>query len=256
MNKVGKGTKKGRLKRLQQEAVTRLAPFPGALFVKLLKSTLRLTYLRRDVPESIHASGTPYIMAFWHGTLLMMIYAYVGEKLTFLVSWHRDGELVTRVMGHFGIQATRGSSTRGGAKALQQILRKIREGYDVAFTPDGPKGPACKAQLGIIQAARLAGVPIVPVGFAARRCKRLKSWDAFAIPWPFTKVAFCYGTPVSVPRTASEKELERLRQQVEDGLEAATREAERAVGMGDEEDAEREGRCGAGKGCHGAVRRE
>lgn len=219
-------------KRFKQWLLTRLAPWPGAVFVKLLWKTLGVTYIRREVPKSLHDFGKPYIMAFWHGTLLMMIYGYVGDRLTFLVSWHRDGELVTRVMGHFGIQATRGSSTRGGAKALQQILRKIREGYDVAFTPDGPKGPARKAQLGIVQAARLAGVPIVPVGFAAARCKRLKSWDAFAIPWPFTRIAFCYGEPVTVPKSATEAELEVRRRQVEEGLEAATREAEHAVGLG------------------------
>jgi hypothetical protein len=218
-------------KRLKQWLLTRVAPLPGALFVKALWFTLRASHLRREVPEGIHASGKPYIMAFWHGTLLVMLYGHVGEKLTFLVSWHRDGELVTRVMGHFGIQATRGSSTRGGAKALQQILRKIREGFDVAFTPDGPKGPARKAQLGIVQAARLAGVPIVPVGFAARKCTRLGSWDAFLIPWPFTRVAYYYGEPIEVPRTADEKALEALRRRVEEALEGATREAERAVGL-------------------------
>lgn len=232
MNSGGKGRRQGARKRIKQWLLTRLAPLPGALMVKLLRRTLRVRYVRLEIPESLHASGKPYIMAFWHGTLLLMIYAYLGDKLTFLVSWHRDGELVTRVMGYFGIQATRGSSTRGGAKALQQILRKVREGYDVAFTPDGPKGPARKAQLGIVQAARLAGVPIVPVGFAARRCKRLASWDSFQIPHPFTRVAFCYGAPIEVPRAASEKELETLRRRVGEGLEAATREAERAVGLG------------------------
>jgi lysophospholipid acyltransferase (LPLAT)-like uncharacterized protein len=221
----------GAKKRFKQALLTRVAPLPGALFVKLLRRTIRIRFLRREIPEAVHASGKPYIMAFWHGTLLLMIYAYVGERLTFLVSWHRDGELVTRVMGYFGIQATRGSSTRGGAKALQQILRKVREGYDVAFTPDGPKGPARKAQIGIVQAARLADIPIVPVGFAARTSRRLGSWDSFQIPLPFTRAAFVYGDPISVPRASSEKDLEALRLRVEEGLEAATREAERAVGL-------------------------
>jgi lysophospholipid acyltransferase (LPLAT)-like uncharacterized protein len=228
---AGRGAGTGFRKRLKHWVTTHVAPFPGALFVKLLWRTLRVQYLRREISESLRSARKPYIMAFWHGTLLMMIYAYTGDRLTFLVSWHRDGELVTRVMGYFGIQPTRGSSTRGGAKALQQILRKVRGGFDVAFTPDGPKGPARKAQMGIVHAARLAGVPIVPVGFAARRCTHLRSWDAFQIPWPFTRVAFCYGDPVAVPKSASEKELEVLRKKVEEGLERATLEAERAVGL-------------------------
>ena len=110
-------------------------------------------------------------MAFWHGTLLLMVYAYVGKKLTFLVSWHRDGELVTRVMNHFGMDPTRGSTSKGGLRALHALLKKAKQGYDIAFTPDGPKGPARVAQMGVVQTARLSGLPIIPIGMAALKKK-------------------------------------------------------------------------------------
>jgi len=164
--------RKTTVKRWRERLVLRLVPLPGALFIKALRATLRVRSVGREIPESIKEEGGQYIYTFWHGSLLMMVYGYVGERLTFLVSWHRDGELVTRVMRYFGMEPTRGSSTRGGIRALHQLLRKVREGYDIAFTPDGPRGPARKVQDGLIQTARLSGLPIVPVGFAARKKKR------------------------------------------------------------------------------------
>jgi hypothetical protein len=207
-----------------------MAPGPGALFVRALWATLRVRRVGREIPESLKAGGGQYIMAFWHGTLLLMVYAYIGERLTFLVSWHRDGELVTRIMQRFGMDPTRGSTSSGGTRALHSLLKKVKQGYDIAFTPDGPKGPARVAQEGIVQTARLAGLPVVPVGIAARRKRNLKSWDAFLVPLPFTRVVFAYGEPVRVPREATGGELEACKAAVQRGLEEATARAEAALG--------------------------
>jgi lysophospholipid acyltransferase (LPLAT)-like uncharacterized protein len=160
------------LKRMGQGLLLSAAPGPLALFVKGLYRSVRVRSVDRGPLEAHKASGGQYIMAFWHGHLLLMVFAYVGRRLTFLVSEHRDGELVTRVMRRFGMDPTRGSSTRGGVRALHALLRKVREGYDLAFTPDGPRGPARVAQAGVVQAARLSGLPIVPVAVAARKKKR------------------------------------------------------------------------------------
>jgi len=216
-------------KRLKHFVLTQVAPAPGALFVRLLWGTLRVRRLGSEIPQGLKTAGGQYVMAFWHGTLLLMVYAYVGERLTFLVSWHRDGELVTRVMKRFGMDPTRGSSSRGGIRALHSLVKKVRQGYDIAFTPDGPKGPARVAQMGVVQTARLTGLPVIPVGMAARRKRNLRSWDAFLVPLPFTRVVFTYGVPISVPREASEMELEACRKAVEEGIEAATARAEHAL---------------------------
>jgi len=149
-----------------------LAPMPAALMIKGLKKTLKIRFVGREIPERIKSGGGQYVMAFWHGTLLLMVYAYVGQRLTFLVSWHRDGELITRVMKRFGMDPTRGSSTRGGLRALYALLKKVRDGYDIAFTPDGPRGPARVAQVGVVQTARLSGLPVVPIGMGALKKKR------------------------------------------------------------------------------------
>jgi lysophospholipid acyltransferase (LPLAT)-like uncharacterized protein len=159
------------LKSLKEWLLIHAAPLPGALLIKALRATLKIRFVNRGVPEKIKAAGGQYVMAFWHGTLLMMVYGYVGSRLTFLVSWHRDGELITRVMRYFGMTPTRGSTTRGGIRALHGLLKRVKEGYDIAFTPDGPRGPARVAQMGVVQTARLSGLPVVPFGVAALKKK-------------------------------------------------------------------------------------
>lgn len=164
---------RGLLRKTKNILLVYLAPWPATLLVKCLRLTLKVRYVGREIPEKIKSGGGQYVMAFWHGTLLLMVYAYVGKRLTFLVSWHRDGELITRVMKHFGMDPTRGSSTRGGLRALYALLKKVKDGYDIAFTPDGPRGPARIAQVGVVQTARLSGLPVVPIGMAALK---KKSW--------------------------------------------------------------------------------
>lgn len=222
-------------KRLKEKLLVNLAPLPAALLLKALHGSLRIRTVGREIPEAIKAAGGQYMMTFWHGTLLLMVYAFVGERrrLTFLVSWHRDGELITRIIKYFGPEPTRGSTTRGGIRALHGLLKKVKEGYDIAFTPDGPRGPAHKAQEGVIHTARLSGLPIVPVGMAARRKRVMRSWDGFIVPCPFTRVVFAYGEPVAVPRELEASSVETYRARVESALECAMQRAEAAL---DEED--------------------
>jgi len=161
------------LRRLKEKLVVTVGPSIGAVLLRILYATLRVRTIDRERLEVYKREGGRYLMAFWHGNLLLMVFAYVGSRLTFLVSWHRDGELVTRVMKYFGINPTRGSTTRGGMKALRMLLKKAKQGYDIAFTPDGPRGPLREAQVGVVQTARLSGLPIVPFAVAARKKKRL-----------------------------------------------------------------------------------
>ena len=205
-------------KRLKQWLLVHLTPLPGALFVKLLYSTLRVRHLHREIPEALHGEGERYIMAFWHGALLMMVKGYVGERLTFLVSWHRDGEIVSRVMEYFGMVPTRGSTTHGGLKALQQLLKRSKEGYDIAFTPDGPKGPARKVKPGVVQAARMTGLPIIPVSYGASRKHTLRSWDKMNIPKLFSRLVFTYGKPISVKRKSTKEDIEKYCNELEKEL--------------------------------------
>jgi hypothetical protein len=159
-----------------------------------------------------------------------MSYAYPGGRIAILISEHRDGEHIARTMERFGHGAVRGSTTSGGAAALRGAVRMAERGYDLGFTPDGPRGPRHKAQMGVVAAARLTGLPIVPVGFAAKPARRLGSWDGFVVPWPFARGVFVYGEPVSVDREARGDRLEEARLQVESSLADCSRRAAELVG--------------------------
>ena len=129
-----------------------------------------------------------------------MPYAYRGRRISVLVSQSKDGELIARTVARLGIDSSRGSSSRGGIAGMRSLLRKAAEGWDIAFTPDGPRGPLREVQPGVILAAASTGLPILPVAIAASRAKLLRSWDRFMVPLPFSTVHFVYGEPLAVER--------------------------------------------------------
>ena len=212
------------------EMLTRtLGPWLAAGIIRLLHATMRIRHVGRESLDALESAGERYIHAFWHGRLLLMPYSYRGPRITILISQHRDGEYISRTMERLGFQTTRGSSTRGGAAALRAAVRRLREGYDLGITPDGPKGPRHRVQPGVIEAARLSGAPVVPVTFAARPARALDSWDRFVLPAPFGRGLFLYGEPMWVPRRASREEREDLRRRLEGELIGLTDRADREV---------------------------
>src|SRR5262245_40117112 len=128
---------------------------------------MRIRYAGRETVDRMLAAGEPFILAFWHGRLFLMRYAFPGKRSTILISRHSDGEMIARTMELFGLHSSRGSTTEGGAAGLREVVRRVHEGFCVGFTPDGPRGPRHVAQEGVVAAARLARVPIIPVGFGA-----------------------------------------------------------------------------------------
>jgi len=141
----------------------------AASWIRLTRAATRLRYLNRGALESLRQCGEPCILAFWHGRLFLMPYCYPGREITILISEHRDGEYISRTMRRFGFATARGSTTRGGALGLREVLRALKQGGDAAFTPDGPRGPRETVQAGVIAAARLSGAPIVPVTFSCSK---------------------------------------------------------------------------------------
>lgn len=199
----------------------------AAAFIRGLRATVRLRHHGDAALREQERSGEHFILAFWHRHLLLMPYSYRGRRISVLVSQSRDGELIARTVARLGIDASRGSSSRGGAVGMRSLLRKAEEGCDIAFTPDGPRGPAGVVQPGVILAAAATGWPVWPVALAATRCRRLRSWDRFVVPLPFSAVHFVYGPPLRVERrgdsTEAADELKRR-------LDAAEAEAERWAG--------------------------
>jgi hypothetical protein len=206
---------------------TAVLSFLAAGFIRALRATVRLRHHGDAAVRAMETRGEHFILAFWHRHLLLMPYAYRGRRISVLVSQSRDGELIARTVARFGIDASRGSSSRGGAQGMRSLLRKAAEGYDLAFTPDGPRGPAEVVQPGVILAAAATGWPVQPVALAATRCKRLRSWDRFVVPFPLSTVHFVYGEPLTVARRTDPAEGAAA---LAGRLAAAETEAERLAG--------------------------
>jgi lysophospholipid acyltransferase (LPLAT)-like uncharacterized protein len=144
-----------------------------------------------------------------------------------MISQHRDGEFIARAVKEFGVTPIRGSTTRGGLSALRGMIRLFRAGTNLAITPDGPQGPKHVVQIGVIEIARQTGAPIVPVTYSPSRKNVLGSWDNFVIPFPFCKVVYLWGDPLSVPRHAGKVQMEEYRRLLEERMKQITEEADR-----------------------------
>ncbi len=137
------------------------------------------------------------MFAIWHGQIIPLSYAFRNRGVKILVSQSRDGEFITRAIGKLGFGTIRGSSSRGGAKALLKIIEELDDDARIAITPDGPKGPGYVVKEGIAMAAIKSGAPVVPVIVDAKNAIRLKSWDSFTIPLPFSKVDIFVKEPMT-----------------------------------------------------------
>jgi lysophospholipid acyltransferase (LPLAT)-like uncharacterized protein len=203
--------------------------------VRALGVTLSVRVEGVEALRPLWRSGRPLIYAVWHGRILMVPWLNARFRRTegarsvrVLASRSRDGELVAAFVKRFGLEVVRGSSSRGGAEALRALARAVRAGQDVAVVPDGPRGPSCHAQAGIVSLAAATGAPIVPLGVAARPARRLRSWDRFMVPAPFARCAVVFGAAVAVGR---HDDREAVRAAVEGALQEATACADRLVAV-------------------------
>ncbi len=205
---------------------TTVVPPVGVACMRLLAGSLRLQHRGREHPEACWAQGERIIVAFWHAQLLLMPFAYPGRPTAILISQHRDGEYIARMAVRLGFEVVRGSATRGGARAFRELIGALRGGRNVAITPDGPKGPRGQVQSGVVELARLSGMPILPVAFAAGRARVLRrSWDRVSVPGPGSAAAYVWGEPVRVPTATDRDGLAKYRQALADRLGALTAEA-------------------------------
>jgi len=172
-------------------------PIGGAV-LRLLATTWRFEIRNEEAIQSLRMEQRPFIFSLWHGQLLPLIWHHRHQGIAILVSEHRDGELIARVAQSLGYRLIRGSSSRGGERALLGLVRDLRAGREVAVTPDGPRGPACRYAAGALIAAHRSGAAILPIAAHASRAWRLNSWDRFLIPKPFARVTVAYGNPVPV----------------------------------------------------------
>ncbi len=205
-----------------------LLPPLATLVIRLLHLTLRYRIHVAEETRRILEEGKPVLLAFWHGRMLILPpvlregYWKRGHAIWVMVSRHWDGELIARTVKPFRVFSARGSSTRGGREALQELVEKGRMGLTVAITPDGPAGPCYTVQPGVVRIAQLTGLPIVPLTWAA--CPRwiASSWDRFQIPRPFSRVSVVFDEPIRVAAGEDPDGLEACRACVEKRLGQAT----------------------------------
>ena len=214
------------LKTLKKKLVVWVGPWFAFGVVKILGQTMQFEEVNSEIPRWFWEKGIPAIGAFWHGRLLMMPHVYKGKRLSFLVSSHRDGQVVGKALERFGFHAILGSTTRKGFSGFKQMVRAKENGSDIALAPDGPRGPCCQAQIGVIELAKLTRAPVIPVTFSASKKKILNTWDRFLLPYPFSKGVFIWGEPIDVDQNGDQAHLEEKRILLEKRLNELTERAD------------------------------
>jgi lysophospholipid acyltransferase (LPLAT)-like uncharacterized protein len=204
--------------------------FAAAGLVRLWGGAVRYRYrpLGPHVAPTWRGLAGRYIYAFWHENLLVPAFHYGRSNVTVLISEHADGRLIAEACRRLGFRTIAGSTTRGAVRAVRELLRQGRVGH-LAVTPDGPRGPRRKVQPGLVYLAARTGLPVVAGGFAFGAAWRMRSWDHFALPRPWSSVVCVTAPPIHVPADVSKEQMEAYRIRVEEALGAATAAAERRL---------------------------
>ncbi len=189
---------------------------------------VRFTEIDRHHVEDSLSRGAA-VGAVWHGRCLPLAFRFREYGAAAMVSRHTDGEIMARILRRQGNLSVRGSTSRGGRKALGEMVRLVKAGHPAVLTPDGPQGPRFKAQSGVIALSRKTGVPIVPAGVSADRACVFSSWDRFQLPLPLSRCVILYGEPIHASPDPADHEFDRRR--LEFHLNRLTRMADRMTGQ-------------------------
>lgn len=196
-------------------------------FSRLIGLTLRI---RTQGWETVKDLSCGKIYTGWHGRSFIPAQFFKGRGVWCIISHSRDGEMQKRIFTRYGFQVIRGSTGRGGERALVESIRVLRKGDEMAITPDGPRGPSGVVQPGVMMMARKSGCALVPVGSSSSRGWYAPTWDRYLIPWMFSRAAFVFGEPVYVPGDADDETVEAIRLTLEGEIANMQAEAERLVG--------------------------
>tara|TARA_Y100000590_G_scaffold33486_1_gene36700 strand:- start:18198 stop:18869 length:672 start_codon:yes stop_codon:yes gene_type:complete len=199
----------------------------AAKYIKLISLTIKWKYIDKKYPEKLWKNNENFILCFWHGRLLMMPFSWKrGKNINMLISEHPDGQLISKTVKYFGINTIHGSSSKGGTKALRNIIKTLRSGQSVGITPDGPRGPRMKMNSAIIKIAGLTGYKILPLSCSVKNKFFLNSWDKFLVALPFGKGCFVWGKPLKINKDISKKQDLKLSNKLENILIKLTKEAD------------------------------
>ncbi len=212
-----------------QEVICRIA----WVYIWFVYLTTKWEEIGSQYTKDLTESGKPFIFVFWHGRLLMIApFAPKKRKLNVVISTHRDGQIITRIMEFFGFVMIRGSSNKAdGVSAFKEVIRALKNQEIDTITPDGPRGPRMRISGNVIKIAQMQKVPIIPVTYSISKCKILNTWDKFMVAKPFAKGVFLYGKPISYCNSNKEEDVEQARLELENKLNDLTKEADIMMGL-------------------------
>lgn len=204
--------------RMRPSVLDRWIPALGAAVFRLIGPTLRYRVSGDETLRARHAAGEPTILVSWHGRILLGVVYFARYRPVIAISQSRDGDRIAGIVRRLGWDTARGSSSRGGVRALLGLVREVSSGRIGAHIVDGPKGPAGVVKPGVMLLAQRSGAPILPIFFSSRPRLRVRSWDRMEVPLPFARIHVRIGEPLEVARDLGEEQVESLRQDLEKRL--------------------------------------
>jgi len=213
---------------LRQRIILRLIITAGYWFIRVVGPTLRVCVSREEGAQQT-IGQRPLIGSFWHACIIPATYMCRDLGIRVMSSNSYDGEYMGRIIREFGFVAVKGSSSRNAVRALLGLRRALQDGWTVAFSLDGPRGPRYKVKPGPVALARSSGVPLTMFHMAVDRAWVLNTWDRLIIPKPFSRVLMRFGKLIPVPADASDEHLDRYQQQLQDALDRVCEFAEANV---------------------------
>lgn len=190
---------------------------PVAWLIRAIGNTLKYRVINHA--EMAYPTDRRHIWVFWHNRMFLIPWlrqnCLPGQEGAFLTSPSGDGQIIAEACQDFGLKPVRGSSSKRGAKAMIELVDYIKSGHDIGITPDGPRGPRYRMNMGVIKLAQLSGAMIMPVHIRYDRAVRFRTWDGFLLPLPFSKVEIEFASPFTIPRRMTEEECEQQRMELE-----------------------------------------
>ncbi len=216
-----------RFKEIQKRALQNLGNLILPNLITVLCRSVKIEIVNRDDSTEIINPKQQYVVAFWHGKMLIPWFVFGKKNFASLVSKSKDGEILTRVLKKWHYNVIRGSSHIGGKEALELLYNKVREGFSIAITPDGPTGPARRMKAGAVIVAKKMNIPLILVAVCNKKKKVFSSWDKFEVPLPFSKVYLLVSEPINVKNNLTFDETNLLITRMEEKLINMQKEVER-----------------------------
>jgi len=215
-----------KFKELRRKFLRLIAYFFLNRLVNILCRSLKTELKNKEIIESLKKENKNFIIAFWHGTMLLPWYLHRNEQVAALVSKSKDGDLLAKLLGKWNYRVIRGSSSEGGDAALKIMIDYARKRNSIAITPDGPRGPEKKLKAGVVVTAKKSGLPIILAGVGYKNKKQLRNWDKFQIPSFFSRANVIYSEPVYVDENLNYESVSDMMKFCEDKLNSLQAEAE------------------------------